>query len=264
MLMSELSSFTNPETYHREFWNWRQKATRRISEIFGKESLQLSQFLETRYLKPSLASHRAFGESEVSKRQIAEIVDRFMSFLASLTTDIFSEALDLTRTPDSEITKKVFISHSSKDSNLSKEVTNLLEAIGVPSSVIFNSSMPGYGVKPGEKWPDSLQEAISTEGVVISLLSENYFKSAVCLCEMGATWVLSKAHYPIVIPPLTFKRIKGVMPTIHGIMIYDSIWWSELKEELEKIFELTPIPATKWESKKKDILERIEKLLPVK
>lgn len=81
---------------------------------------------------------------------------------------------------------------------------------------------------------------------------------------MGAAWVLAKTYYPIVIPPLTFRKIKGVLPTIHGITINDSIWWSELKVALENLFELTPIPVAKWEGKKKDILERIEKLLPTR
>jgi hypothetical protein len=147
---------------------------------------------------------------------------------------------------------------------MAKEVLNLLEVMGIPSSQIFNSSIPGYGVKPGEDWVQKLKSTISSECVVVSLISPNYYRSAVCLCEMGAAWVLSKTHFPILVPPLTFAKVKGVIPTTHGIMITDTARWSELKEELEKIFELPPIPGAKWEGKKKDILDRIENLLPTK
>src|SRR5690606_103663 len=131
------------------------------------------------------------------------------------------------------IGKKIFISHSSKDVEMAKEITNLLEAIGIPSSQIFNSSMPGYGVKPGEDWVQTLKSTISSEGVVISLISSNYYKSEVSLCEMGATWILSKTHFPIIVPPMTFRKVKGIIPTTHGIVINNAERWSELKGELE-------------------------------
>ncbi|WP_288371675.1 toll/interleukin-1 receptor domain-containing protein [uncultured Algoriphagus sp.] len=264
-LVEELSAFNHPETYHREFWEWRQKAMRRLSLIFGNPSLQLNHFISTKYVKPSLSMYNAYyGDPDLEKKQLKEITERFANLLSSLAEEIPDESEPTSGPNPKEVVKNVFISHSSKDHLLAKEVTILLEAMGVPSSQIFNSSMAGYGVKPGEKWPESLHSAMSSDGVVISLISSDYNKSAVCLCEMGAAWILAKTYYPIVIPPLTFRKIKGVLPTIHGIEITNSLWWSELKERLEQIFSLTPIPVAIWEGKKKDILERIEKLLPEK
>lgn len=264
-LLEDLQELTAAEKYHKEFGAWREKAIRRVSEIFGKDSLQVASLKKIKIIPPSMTSFRLYGENAFSKMGIAEVVQRFISLMDSLLEELPDETKsDKTAPWNSLKLKRVFISHSSKDTYFGKEITNLMELIGVPSNQIFNSSMPGFGVKPGEDWVETLKTTISSDGVVISLLSDRYYKSPVSLCEMGATWVLSKTHYPVLIPPFTFRRIKGVIPTKHGIMINDSEGWSTLKEELEKIFGIQPISVAKWEGKKKDILERIEKLLPSK
>lgn len=249
-----------------KFENWKAKAVRTIKKTFGEESQEHYDFIKIQYWY----MYGGIGYEKISKEEFDKInFQKGLDKADFLLQDLIDEAkvLLIKKNGSSEsttVSKSLFISHSSKDRAISKEIINLLEACGVPSNLIFNSSMPGYGVKPGEDWVETLKAKISTDGVVISLISENYYKSAVSLCEMGATWVLSKTHFPILIPPLTFEEVKGVIPTKHGIMINDSERWSELKEELEKIFKVKPIPVAKWEGKKKDILERIEKLLAEK
>lgn len=245
------------------FKNWEGKTRRTLGKIFGEDSPELIDFTRIGYSGHYLGFNIEMVSRETFDRKHVQNGLREADLLLK---DLLEEAETLLLKeeklrPSQPLKKNVFISHSSKDKQLAKEVTNLLEALGIPSDVIFNSSMPGYGVKPGEDWVETLKAKISTEGVVISLISENYYNSAVSLCEMGATWVLSKSHFPIVLPPLKFEDIKGVIPTKHAIMVNDSERWSELKDELEKIFELTPILGAKWEGKKKDILDRIEKLL---
>lgn len=248
------------------FKNWESKTLRTIKKLFGPESDEVKDFEKIQFWYMYSTRHY----EKITKKEFDENnLNTGLDHAKYLLEDLIKDAEVLQKEPENKsnrlsVGKNVFISHSSKDHLLGKEVTNLLEVIGVPSSQIFNSSMPGYGVKPGEDWVETLKTTISSEGVVISLLSNNYYRSAVSLCEMGAAWVLSKKHYPLIIPPLTFRKVKGIIPTKHGIMINDSEMWSELKDELEKVFELTALPGAKWESRKKDILERIEKLLPTR
>lgn len=79
-LVIELSPLEDPETYHREFWAWRQKAMRRIVQIFENHSLQVSHFVATKYLQPNLSAYRAYyGDSDAVKRQVSEVTKRFIS-----------------------------------------------------------------------------------------------------------------------------------------------------------------------------------------
>jgi len=109
---------------------------------------------------------------------------------------------------------------------------------------------------------ETLKSEVSNEGIVLSLLSEDYFNSQICLLEMGATWVLSKLHIPILIPPLNFKSLNGVINSTQGFQVTDKLKWSSLKNDLEQLFDLDPLPEDKWEPQRDAILDRIRNLLP--
>lgn len=79
---------------------------------------------------------------------------------------------------------------------------------------------------------------------------------------MGATWVLSKLHIPILIPPLNFKSLNGVINSTQGFQVTDKLKWSSLKNDLEQLFDLDPLPEDKWEPQRDAILDRIRNLLP--
>lgn len=157
--------------------------------------------------------------------------------------------------------KKIFISHSHLDGDFAYEVINFLEAIGIPSENIFCSSAHGYGVPLGDDFLSVIKKWLKDDVVVIFLLSQHYYQSPVSLCEMGASWISAKKVFPIIIPPLNFSDFKGVFPTTIAFMINESIKWIEIKEELEKIFEIKGKRDAIWERKKEEILKRIGKLI---
>jgi len=77
------------------------------------------------------------------------------------------------------------------------------------------------------------------------------------LCEMGATWIKTSEHIPILIPPFDFENIKGVIPLTQGFKINDSLKLNLFKEKLEKVFDINPIDFTSWERKRDRIIKRI-------
>ncbi|WP_075350491.1 toll/interleukin-1 receptor domain-containing protein [Algoriphagus marinus] len=260
-LIAALFSMEEEETYHREFDSWRQRVQRQISKIFENDPLPVQHFLSIRPFRASLSSFRAYGSSEGSKKQVFEKVQQFRTFLESLKDEIPDDTLYHDQEVESKNVKKIFISHASKDDLIGKEVINLLQLIGIKHTQIFYTSAAGYGVPLGKDWVETLKSEVSSEGVVISLLSNNYFTSQICLLEMGATWVLSKLHIPILIPPLTFKDTNDLINANQGFQILDELRWSSLKQDLEKLFGLEPMDGDKWEPQRDTILDRINKLL---
>ncbi|GAB3217314.1 toll/interleukin-1 receptor domain-containing protein [Algoriphagus aestuariicola] len=246
-----------------KFENWKKKTLRTIKKLFGNESDELMDFRNIRYWYMfSNIYIDKMPKAEYEKKNLQNGLEK----AGLLLTDLIEEAKNSpsvhqapSLTPITE--KKVFISHSSKDNEIGKEVVNMLQLIGVKHSQIFYTSAAGYGVPLGKDWVETLKSEVSRDGVVISLLSRHYFTSQICLLEMGATWVLSKLHVPVLIPPLTYDETNGVINTTQGFQILDRLKWSSLKRDLEKLFDLEPLDGDKWEPQRDAIISRIEKLL---
>jgi len=106
---------------------------------------------------------------------------------------------------------KIFISHSSKDSEYVKLIFNFLESIGLTENV-FCTSIPGCGVKLDEDIYDYLKAQFNEYDLhVIFILSKNYYESIACLNEMGAAWILKNKYTTFLLPNFDFKEIDGAI-----------------------------------------------------
>lgn len=137
-----------------------------------------------------------------------------------------------------KITTKIFISHSSKDRDVVKEIIFLLNQIGVPKDrqSIFCSSFEGYAVPLGKDFLDHIKNEFDENILVLFILSEDFFSSAICLCEMGAAWVKAKDHIPILIPPFDYTDIQGaIKTTINGFKINEKQKLNSFKNTIQEI-----------------------------
>gem|GEM_PF-1069820 len=261
-LIDEATELQEPEKYNQYFMDWRANAIRMTSEIFEKGSLQTQSLETTRFVGPNSYSSGPF--SDLAKKQHVNTINRFNKMLLSFMSEheLFADQKHEIANPSHTGEKKVFISHSSEDDEIGKEVINLLQLVGIKHSQIFYTSAAGYGTPLGKDWIETLKKEVSSEGIVLSLLSENYFKSQICLLEMGATWVLTKFKIPILIPPMVFKSVNELISTTQGFDVTNGVMWSSLKKMLEKRFELAPLPEDKWEPQRDAILDRIQTHLP--
>jgi hypothetical protein len=157
--------------------------------------------------------------------------------------------------------KEIFISHSSLDSQYVEKIIDILEIIGVPSDKIFCSSFEGYGVRLGNDFLQEIQKRLNSQVLVLFVLSENFYSSVISLCEMGATWVKTSSHIPILIPPFDYKDVKGVIPTTNGMKINEKPKYNSLKSVVEEFLELPSISSSVWERKRDNILKELRILL---
>lgn len=157
--------------------------------------------------------------------------------------------------------KKIFISHSNKDAPVIEKIIDLLRIMGVSPDSIFCSSFQGYGINLGEDLLEALKRELSNDVLVLFVLSDNFYASPVCLCEMGAAWVTTRTHIPVLIPPFEFKDIKGVFPQSLGVIVTDKIRLYGLKEAIEQFLGLPPLKQAIWERERDNILRGIEQLL---
>jgi hypothetical protein len=78
---------------------------------------------------------------------------------------------------------------------------------------------------------------------------------------MGATWIKTNTHIPILIPPFEYHDVKGVIPTIHGMKIDEKERYNTLKDIIEKNFHISPINNSVWERKRDNHLKQIKQLI---
>ena len=159
------------------------------------------------------------------------------------------------------VLEKAFISHSSLDKPYVGELIDLLESIGLPSNKIFCSSYEGYSIDLGNNFLDHIKSELDNRVLVLFILSENFMSSPVCLCEMGASWIKTHEHVPILIPPFSYSDIRGVIPMTQGMEINVSSKLSTLKLKVEQSFGLPPIDHRIWERKKDRFLSNIARIV---
>ncbi|MCL6247113.1 toll/interleukin-1 receptor domain-containing protein [Acinetobacter sp. ANC 4945] len=176
----------------------------------------------------------------------------------------FNETLDYSASNQSTNSnikelKKIFISHATKDKVIIEEIIELLESIGVESEQIFCSSFEGYGIPLGENFLEKIRKELSSDVLVLFVLTENFYESKVCLCEMGAAWALSKQHIPIVVPPLSYSDIQGVIPLTQGLIINDITKLNSFKERIEELFKFkNKLSFSTWERKRERFIRDVE------
>ena len=82
-----------------------------------------------------------------------------------------------------------------------------------------------------------------------------------CLIEMGASWIQTKDHISIAIPPFGLGEIKGVFQHFQGIRVDLENHMDLLKDTLESKFEITPIRHLQWTPTRDTLLKNIHQEL---
>lgn len=160
---------------------------------------------------------------------------------------------------------KLFISHASKDVGYVRAFVEFLEAIGMPEGSIFCSSVEGYKMSWGEDIYACLEAEFNNpdkELIVLFMLSDNYYKSAPCLNEMGAAWILKKEYRSILLPGFEFKKIEGAINANKiGIKFDDAqlkYQLNDIKKQMSEWFGLEKLDDSRWDRVRDRLIRDIE------
>lgn len=211
-----------------------------------------------------------FLEEETKNIRITDILKVDSSKEAKVIELKDNKKIEVIKTEDKILEgdkmKKIFISHSSKNKNISDYLYDLLKKIGVKSNNIYYSSRE----ETGADYLDSCLESISDEFknnelLVILMLSNEFYKSDVCLAEMGATWVTTNQYIPIIIPPLGYSNIRGVIDSMkNSIALTDpsiSTKLDKFKKTIEEFIGLDEvIELSEWTTCKDEFIKNIKSI----
>lgn len=246
-----------------DFKVWKNLVERTLMKAYGENSFQVIEFKKLRFFYSpfmyTLGSDYTSEHLEFFRRDFTlakKAIESYISEFKEELEDINTEVLKKEQTKGN--INKVFISHASLDKDLVEELIDILETTGLMSNQIFCSSFEGYGIDLGENFLERIKNELDEDVLVLFVLSKSFYNSPICLCEMGATWIKTSEHIPILIPPFDFNDIKGVIPLTQGFKINDSLKLNLFKEKITKTFNLPIIDHSSWERKRDRILVRIE------
>lgn len=159
---------------------------------------------------------------------------------------------------------KLFISHSSKDKEITLLIIKLLESIGFNKRNLFCSSSEKYRIPIDKDIYDYIKKQFTNYNLhILVILSDNYYSSIPSQNELGAAWVLGNKKTTILLPNFDFKDIKGVLSnSVIGIKLDDESFESrinEYKSKLIKEFKLKKIDSKKWDEALTQIKEFCDK-----
>jgi len=238
-----------------EFNAWFNNVLRYLKKEYGPSSDEARDFKRIQFFN---AQTVILGGEYENDREFLDGLQQAILTLRNYQDDSYDETI----VHKNNNYNKLFISHAKEDEAIVGEIINLLEAMGLTPSQIFCSSIEGYGVPLGKDFLDTLKKEISNNVLVLFILTNNFYESPFCLCEMGASWVLTNEQIPIIIPPFTFDDIEGVLPkNTQGLPINNGLKLNSLREKIIETFNLPQQTMSIWERKRDLSIDIINNLI---
>jgi hypothetical protein len=155
----------------------------------------------------------------------------------------------------------LFISHASNDAPLVDAIVQLIEGgVGIRSDQIFCTSLEELGIPPGVDFKAYIKEKLGEARTVIAVVSPQYYNSAFCMCELGATWALAKNFVPLLVPPIDYHDLRGSLFGTQALAITES----EKLDSMHTVvvgFAEAPEKVTRWNSRKSQFLQKLPEIL---
>lgn len=158
-------------------------------------------------------------------------------------------------------TRKLFISHSSKDkaivNGFIKEILKI--GCGFKDSDIF-CTLDSTVIRTGDDFREKIVENMKKCDFILLFISENYIKSEICQNEMGVAWALdNKRVLPLVLPNTTFDQMGFLNVVKQGASITEKRKLDEFYSEICEYYGI----SSDWPSfnkAKEDFIEIINQL----
>ena len=244
------------------FKTWKNAVERALIRIFGEPSPEVGQFKKLRFYYDavimSIGADYSYQHRQCFDRDFQILTSSLRAYLEELHQNPAVAPISSPESQDRRVAR-VFISHASADLPVVEELVELLELIGLTHDQIFCTSFADYGIDPGQDFLSAIKsQLLNANALVLFVLTRRFYSSPMCLCEMGATWVLAKEHIPILVPPFEFTDVQGVIPLTQGFKINDRLKLNVFKDTIEAGFGLSArLSHSVWERRRDRVVSRI-------
>lgn len=159
----------------------------------------------------------------------------------------------------------LFVSHDAVgDGPLARALLDLIEVgVGVKHGQVFCTSEKGQGAEIGRGFNEDIRQHLIHAKAVLSLLTENFWASPFCIGEVGGVWFDGrKALLPILVPPLDYKDLRGVVAHSEALKLGSGADLDRMRDKLIAALAIQqPVPTPKWNSRKDAFVKSLPELL---
>lgn len=214
------------------------------------------------------------SKSEPIRPQLKKNVNKGLSLINS-----FLERLDIHFPHDGYSKKaieqdnmakppKVFISHKKEDEAYARALVDLINFIlGADGDKIFCSSVPGYGIRLSGDILDKMKAQFDNYNIFMVIIhSPRYYKSAICLNEMGASWALGTKFCSFMTKDCKYEHMRGVIGhenicvNLNDEQKTLNAHLNNFKDDLVDFFGAGDVDQNKWENARGRFVDEVSAL----
>ena len=153
--------------------------------------------------------------------------------------------------------KRIFISHSSKDSLLVKAFVDriLILGLNIDKNEVFCTSVEEMGIKSGDDFKKEIENQLKQAKYVIQIITSNYKSSEVCLNEMGAAWMLAEKVIPFILSPVKYDNVGFIHSTTQLLKLNTKKDLLKFKDDNKDLFVTNTFGSENYDRQMEDFLK---------
>jgi hypothetical protein len=155
---------------------------------------------------------------------------------------------------------RIFVSHSSKDSEAGKALVDLLSrAFPQLEDQILYTSMQSSGLPSGAKIPETLQQGLNESDIVIGIISSNSLDSDWVLFELGAAWGMQKLVIPLLCN-IKHEYLPRPLRERNAVKAHDRGDILQMLETIRNRLEINQRPDTRYNRNVDELLRIVSEM----
>jgi hypothetical protein len=149
----------------------------------------------------------------------------------------------------------VFVSHSSADSWLAKQLVDLLRSsLDLRSEQIRCTSVDGYRLPAGADVDEQLRKEVLASRAFVSILSPSSLESVYVLFEIGARWGTRQPLFPVLAPGMEPRALRGPLSGLNALSCESAGQLHQLVSDMARTLGIAPEPPQVYEGNVETIL----------
>lgn len=150
---------------------------------------------------------------------------------------------------------RLFVSHSSEDSDLAQQVVLLLRsALNLPADAIRCTSVDGYRLSGGANTNEQLRREVHDSIAFIGIVSGTSMRSMYVLFELGARWGAGKTLVPLLAPGVSPSVMGGPLAGLNALRADNSAQLHQLVLDIGNQLSIAPQSASAYQRDLENVL----------
>jgi len=229
---------------------WLEAVVNAVQKCFGNESAELRKFrsdMDTEYRRVERWAEKGYQGGHGDWR--IHMIGHAIGLIAPFQYDLQLPKQPLEGgDPMPKPTIRLFISHSSRDSQLAERLIHLIEsALKLSSTAIRCTSIDGYRLPAGAKTDEQLRREVHEAEAFVGIISSESVQSMYVLFELGARWGAGRHLIPLLAPGASTSTLAGPLAGLNALRSDNSAQLQQLVTDIASVLSIPTEPPAAYQ-----------------